>query len=1050
MKTKIFRAFLAVLFAGFLAAGAVQAATAPAGEEALFTNSVAPDALIAIDLSGSMEWNPAGGSRIYGVSSCAANTTSCSGTGCSGGFCTSSKTGCSTDCSRITIAKRTIFDVLDDNDDNTINSSDETSLGIRLGYMRFYNCSGSSEEQQGTYNYSSGCNKYVRAIGSKYSLIYCASNSSCTVTSGSSSSNCVNGESASGGTPLAAALQEAKLYLDAHKAVDDAGACRQKFVIMISDGADTYACSGSGAECQQHMYKRRREVVKQAKTLKDAGYRVFIVGFGAAMPDYLENTLNWAAYYGGTDNPNTANAGSTTAYDPDANASCETSAAVTGTCYDPSANSTSNFFASANDPGNTALSGYAFLAADADQLATAMKTAINIIREATYSFSQSSIQSSRTQDENFIYEGSFQPRDDDPFWYGHFKKYQINDDGTVGTQLWDAGELLRDRTTARTIRTYKAGAMTDFTTANITAANLDVATDALRDAVVGYFRGESAYNPDNWRLGDVCRATPITVGTPSAFFDDMRDTSGPPNAFATHRANHVRSSTGTNPRRIVLAGANDGQLHAFKTGDGSEAWSFIPPNLLQRLKLIAHTTDPSTLAHQYYVDGPVTVADVWTPATISDGASKQVADWHTLLVFAEARGAGDKLWSSSTSCDSGFSGIYTETNHYYCGYYALDLSNRTSAGAVTTVESSIFYSSLNPQFKWILGGTGTAGFSSTTGPYMGAPWSKMMTGRVLINGNERWVGFIGGGAYSAGAADSGKGFFVVDLYDGSILWSYTKGTNINLDSPMPAAPAVVDTDNDGFVDTVYIGDLGSNMWRFKFCRTADGDVSACGTANWTGGRLFEANASSGIRPIYTSAAVAKDNTGNLWVYWGTGDKTDPTAPNAQEKFFGLMDNDRTSTRTVSEMDNITNDEGFYNSPGKYGYYINLAGQGEKMLSDPTVFGGVVYFTTYTPPSGNDPCEQGGAASLYGLNFKTGAGALPITDTPRSMSIGSGIPSAPVVSLKPGGGTTPDLYITASGGGGIGAQTQRANINPPGMANRTNMLFWKDKRVEPEP
>lgn len=224
MKTKIFRAFLAVLFAGFLAAGAVQAATAPAGEEALFTNSVAPDALIAIDLSGSMEWNPAGGSRIYGVSSCAANTTSCSGTGCSGGFCTSSKTGCSTDCSRITIAKRTIFDVLDDNDDNTINSSDETSLGIRLGYMRFYNCSGSSEEQQGTYNYSSGCNKYVRAIGSKYSLIYCASNSSCTVTSGSSSSNCVNGESASGGTPLAAALQEAKLYLDAHKAVDDAGA----------------------------------------------------------------------------------------------------------------------------------------------------------------------------------------------------------------------------------------------------------------------------------------------------------------------------------------------------------------------------------------------------------------------------------------------------------------------------------------------------------------------------------------------------------------------------------------------------------------------------------------------------------------------------------------------------------------------------------------------------------------------------------------------------------------------------------------------------------
>ena len=29
-----------------------------------------------------------------------------------------------------------------------------------------------------------------------------------------------------------------------------------------------------------------------------------MIGFGAGMPDYLEKTLNWMAYYGGTDNPN--------------------------------------------------------------------------------------------------------------------------------------------------------------------------------------------------------------------------------------------------------------------------------------------------------------------------------------------------------------------------------------------------------------------------------------------------------------------------------------------------------------------------------------------------------------------------------------------------------------------------------------------------------------------------------------------------------------------------------------------------------------------------
>ena len=157
---------------------------------------------------------------------------------------------------------------------------------------------------------------------------------------------------------------------------------------------------------------------------------------------------------------------------------------------------------------------------------------------------------------------------------------------------------------------------------------------------------------------------------------------------------------------------------------------------------------------------------------------------------------------------------------------------------------------------------------------MGAPWSKMMVGRVLDGGNEKWVGFIGGGAYAPGAAESGKGFFVVDLATGNVLWSYTKADNANLDFPMPAPPAIVDTDNDGFIDTVYLGDIGGHMWRFKFCLKADGD--SCGTSNWTGGRLFEVTASS-RQPtdLYTSAAVAKDRNGNLWVYWGTGDKLDP-------------------------------------------------------------------------------------------------------------------------------------------------------------------------------
>ena len=91
-------------------------------------------------------------------------------------------------------------------------------------------------------------------------------------------------------------------YFNYTKSSDADAACRQKFVILITDGADTYACSGNGQETQTDQYKRRRETVAQARALANAGYYVFVVGFGSNMPYYQQNTLNWAAYYGKTYN----------------------------------------------------------------------------------------------------------------------------------------------------------------------------------------------------------------------------------------------------------------------------------------------------------------------------------------------------------------------------------------------------------------------------------------------------------------------------------------------------------------------------------------------------------------------------------------------------------------------------------------------------------------------------------------------------------------------------------------------------------------------------
>jgi hypothetical protein len=206
-----------------------------------------------------------------------------------------------------------------------------------------------------------------------------------------------------------------------------------------------------------------------------------------------------------------------------------------------------------------------------------------------------------------------------------------------------------------------------------------------------------------------------------------------------------------------------------------------------------------------------------------------------------------------------------------------------------------------------------------------------------------------------------------------------------------------------------------------------------------------------------------DEYWNLWVGWGTGDKTDPLAVNVQEKFFAVKDLDRSATYGVDNLEDISS--GPYNNlPTKRGWYMNLAGGGEKVLADPTIFGGIVYFTSYTPDQSGDPCNQAGTARLYGvalmrtiiagITYDSGAGVLSPPADPQSTSggarnivVGVGIPTSPVLSYKPSGVLPPDIYITASGGSGMNARTTRVNFDPPTLVNRTNILSWKDQRVQ---
>jgi Tfp pilus tip-associated adhesin PilY1 len=1030
----------------------------------LFLAQISPDALIVFDLSGSMKLVPTGETMYIGSTQFCGTTTipyyPTSGTGhtkactistdnpvkygdasCSGPFYVYSQTGYSTDCSRLAIANRSIFNLLDDNNDNAVNSQDETSLGVRLGYMRFRD----GDDTAVNYNdgnirlgrkNTSGCTESTSAsdaleIGASYSNIY----------------NRINCETANSGTPLASSLNEAKIYLDAHKAGDTSKACRKKFVILITDGSDTYSCSGNGQETQVDQYKRRRESVAKAKVLSDAGYKVFVVGFGAGMPHYLKNTLNWMAYYGGTDNALVANTGDTAQYSiptgsfyPSGIGSCDASSYSSHTVT-PDA---SHYFASTTagsgvqfyDPGESSLNGYAFFAEDASQLTASLKAIKTYIQEkSSSSITGSAIPSARLVDNDIGYVSSLEI----PSWRGDLKAYQLNADGTLpvdettkkitASPIWDAGVKLNEQNPSdRKIYTYLGGTGKEefkSSNTNLTKEALGVADDTNRGKVIDHIRGIDAYDLNQngnttesreWKLGDIFHSNAVIVGQPSRFFEDQ----GFSGTGGFYQTNKDRT-------KVVIAGANDGMLHAFNASTGVEEWGFIPKSLLKSLQSMISS-------HMYYVDSSPKVSDVWFYNTSTD-ATKSADEWKTVLVCGLRKGGKTDVVLGTNglnyTCIKDHIGATENrpiTGASWTTYWAQQGTGGTTWAAGTGYSAKTWQyfalditNTLIPQYLWEF----PKSTDAVTLAKVGQSWSEPVIGRVKIEVGgelyERWVAFIGGGF--DGTNSTGKAFFVVDIKTGDILKEFSGLTGMNYSFAAP--PTAVDTNSDGFIDKIYIGDLGGQMWVFdvSFDLTTKKSES-----QWTGRILFTAP-SSAYR-IYYQPAVAFDRYGTSWVYFGTGDREHPNdLSGPTERFYAIRDNGVGNyPRTEADLSDVTSSNTF-NPTSQAGWYIQLAksaDQSEKVLARSVVFNKLVYFTTYTYTTTANPCSVPGEAKLYIVEYLSAGGTLGVDDSTdlegspsqqRSITIGPGAPSNPAITVDSKGqasvtvGTTGDQILS---------------------------------------
>ena len=239
---------------------------------------------------------------------------------------------------------------------------------------------------------------------------------------------------------------------------------------------------------------------------------------------------------------------------------------------------------------------------------------------------------------------------------------------------------------------------------------------------------------------------------------------------------------------------------------------------------------------------------------------------------------------------------------------------------------------------------------------------------------------------------------------------------------IPSSVSAIDENNNGFVDKVYIGDLGGQMWRIgKFDQDPAGNSlvfpeSDENIHNWTAHPFFIApgyvlSSVTYPRKFYYPPSVTLENGYDL-VFMGTGDRemacSQTTAP---DRIYSIKDTHSSATLTETNLVNVTDTsaatpnldiDGDVDGNGEtdMGWYLQLvdgsgAGVGEKVLAKGMVFYKTYYLTTFVPST--DPCVPGGDAKIFALNYKTGAAVISFggTDTVRDKLIGGGIPSSPV-------------------------------------------------------
>jgi type IV pilus assembly protein PilY1 len=884
-----------------------------------------------------------------------------------GNFMNYVASGIGDDRKRIDVAKEVVTDL--------INTTD----GVRFGVMRFNNEDGG---------------RVIAEVGSEKATLI-------------SDINAIN---ADGWTPLAETLAEAGLYFAGKDSWFNAGVsytspmqerCQKNYVIIMTDGQPT---KDKDSKLTSGTYINDDTIGDYDSDGSDPG------SYANDGSDYLDDVAKYL--YEKDCNPTL---GDGTSFDKQNITTYTIGFQLNHELLEDTASNGGGEYYTATNYSELSEAFYQIMSSISEENAVFVAPVVPISRM------------NRTYAGDRIYLGFFKPQQSGR-WIGNIKRYALDIYGTLydandqlattpegqiksnALSFWTslgndgadvsaggAAEVLNlfiEGTGTRNLYTYKKDndpLLTDgsnafaISNAVISKELLNVATETQRQDLIN--------SVHDGTLGDIIHSEPVVVYYP--------DPDGNPGT--------------SDEKTMIFSGSNDGILHCIDDDDGSEAWGFIPPDQLARLSLLDNTD------HDYFVDGsPV----------VYYGASQ----W--ILIAGERRG-GYNYTALDITAPTAPQYLYSIGRNYFDPDKENDpdddvyerLGQSWAKPERATIATDIIVSSPGCVLN----------IETTTQDVF------LMTGGYDNNQDQQ----------TPAAVDTvGRALFTIDVASGVLADEFNfNGTSSGIGMTHSIVDAAaLDHDGDGIVSRIYAGDLGGNVFAFKddalhtFTVCSETVERVATDGNWTTAfKLFNASVDKQRKILYAPDAVG-ESFGET-IFFGTGDRTDPGETGVVNRIYAVK-NDWSSTVTLTESDlvDVTADLIQLGTEAEKaaaksslengnGWYFHLENSGEKIVASPRVYGGVVYFTTYTPSSGSepypeDPCTVStvrGVARLYAVDYKTGASVIDLNSAvekdnddktvdlgkkDRSISIGTAIPSAPVIAILEGGA---QIFIGVEGG-----------------------------------